>query len=47
MSVGTTALRMTTVTRTVYCDWSMMPCCRPKSEDIVPKVSPVDMSSVV
>ena len=47
MSVGTTALQITPATRIEYCAWSMIPCERPNSDEIVPNVSPVDISSVV
>ena len=42
-----TAERITVVTRTVYLVWSMYPFDSPKSAEIVPKVSPVDISRVV
>src|ERR1700732_406858 len=44
--VGTTALAMTAATRKLYWAWSMMPWLSPKRAEIVPKVSPVDISSV-
>ena len=47
ISVGTTALPITAVTRIVYCCWSMMWFVRPNRAEIVPKVRPVDISSVV
>src|SRR3989338_7714092 len=47
MTVGTTALAITAATSTEYCDWSMIRCESPNSDEIVPKVSPVDISSVV
>src|SRR3979490_1146910 len=47
ISVGTTALLITAVTRMVYFSWSMMWLVRPNSAEIVPKVSPVDIRSVV
>ena len=47
MSVGTSADRITTVTRIVYVAWSMKPCVYPKRDAIVPNVRPVDMSRVV
>src|SRR5439155_760106 len=47
ISVGTTALPMTTVTRTVYCARSIRSCSRPKRAEMVPKVSPVAIMSVV
>src|SRR6266568_3577723 len=47
ISVGTTALPITAVTRIVYCSWLMMWLVRPKSAEIEPKVRPVDMRSVV
>ena len=45
--VGTTALAITAATRAEYCPWVTMPCDRPNREEIVPKVSPVDIRSVV
>lgn len=45
--VGITALAMTVATSAEYCAWSMIWCESPKSADIVPNVSPVDMSKVV
>ena len=47
MSVGTTALPITAVTNIVYCVWSMILLVRPNKAEIVPKVRPVDISSVV
>src|SRR3989475_3115342 len=47
INVGTTALPMTTVTRTVYCVRSMSWCSRPKRAEMVPKVRPVAIMSVV
>ncbi len=47
MAVGITALAMTAATRAEYCDSSMILCESPKSAEIVPKVSPVDISNVV
>ena len=47
ISVGTNALKITTVTSTVYCDWSMIWFCRPNSAEMVPNVRPVAISSVV
>src|SRR6266478_4671748 len=47
INVGTTALPMTTVTRTVYCVRSMRWCSRPKRAEMVPKVRPVAIMSVV
>ena len=41
------ALPMTAVTRIVYCVWSMILLVSPNSAEIEPKVSPVDMRSVV
>ena len=45
--VGTMALRITTVTRTVYSSLVMILWFKPNRALIVPKVSPVDMSKVV
>jgi hypothetical protein len=47
ISVGTTALRITTVTRIVYYAWSTMPLLRPNRAEIVPNVRPVLISNVV
>ncbi len=47
ISVGTTALAITAATKAEYCAWVTMPCDRPNSEEMVPKVRPVDISSVV
>jgi hypothetical protein len=41
MSVGTTALPITTVTRTVYWLWSMTLFVSPNSAEIDPNVSPL------
>ena len=46
ISVGTNAEPMTTATRCEYCSWDTMPWVRPNSAEMVPNVSPVDMSRV-
>src|SRR5258708_3061789 len=45
--VGTTALAITAATRAEYCVSVTMPCDKPNSEEMVPNVRPVDISSVV
>jgi len=40
ISVGTNALKITTVTSAEYCRWSMILFCNPNSAETVPKVSP-------
>ena len=47
ISVGTTALAITAATSAEYCAWSTISCDRPNSAEIVPKVRPVDIRSVV
>src|ERR1019366_2476794 len=47
ISVGTTALATTAATSAEYCARVITPCDNPNSAEIVPNVSPVDMSSVV
>ena len=47
MAVGTIAESTTTVIRSENCVRSMMCAFKPYSELIVPKVSPVDIKSVV
>ena len=47
IKVGTTALRMTAATRAEYCTCVTMSCDNPNSDEIVPNVRPVDISSVV
>ncbi len=47
MSVGTTALPMTAAIRSEYCASSTMPWDSPNSAEMLPKVRPVDISSVV
>jgi hypothetical protein len=47
ISVGTTALPITAATSAEYWPWSISPWARPNSAEMVPKVSPVDISSVV
>jgi hypothetical protein len=46
MTVGMTALPITAATRYEYCADVMMPWFSPKSAEIVPNVSPVDIISV-
>src|SRR5450759_4535485 len=45
--VGITALAITAATSAEYWAWSMMWWDRPNSDEIVPKVRPVDISRVV
>ncbi len=45
-TVGTTALAITVPTTNEYWAWLMILWFRPKSADIVPNVSPVDIMSV-
>src|SRR5215831_21417457 len=45
--VGTMAEPTTTVTRIVYCVWSIWPLVRPYSAEILPKVSLVLINRVV
>jgi hypothetical protein len=47
MTVGITALAITAATSAEYWPWSIIPCDRPNSEEIVPNVSPVDIRRVV
>src|SRR5258708_12751105 len=44
---GTTGLAMTGATRAEYCPCVTMPCDRPNRDEMVPKVRPVDINSVV
>ena len=44
--VGTTALATTAATRAEYCARVMTPCERANNAEIVPKISPVDISPV-
>jgi hypothetical protein len=45
--VGTTALATTAATTAEYCARVITPCDNPNKAEIVPNVSPVDMSKVV
>lgn len=47
ISVGTTALPITAAIRNEYCASLTMPWESPNSAEMLPNVSPVDMSSVV
>src|SRR3989338_617715 len=47
IKVGMTALAMTTPTKIEYWVWSMIPAVRPKTLEMVPKVSPVLIRRVV
>ena len=47
INVGTNALKITVLTRMVYCLWSMIPFCRPNKAEIVQKVRPVAINNVV
>src|ERR1022692_4283025 len=44
--VGTTALATTAATRAEYCARVITPCERANNAEIVPKISPVDISPV-
>src|SRR5205823_446460 len=47
INVGTTALAITAATNAEYCAWLTIPCDSPNSDEMVPKVRPVDINSVV
>jgi len=47
LSLMITALAITTPSSTEYCTWLMIPAFRPNRLEIVPKVNPVLISSVV
>ena len=47
IKVGTTALPITAAIKNEYCASLTMPCVSPNNAEMLPKVSPVDISSVV